>query len=216
MKQIIILLLIIIASIIGFGLYSDYKRYSAPEVNYKTTIQIDVAYHNQALVLDYYNAIEDVDSYVMLQWSANEIDVRTPEDDDLETQNAVQKYAKKLAKVNYYEAILANSLLLKEKGFSNKQIKFIEENGIDLETYQRTLRFEKIKSLLNDNVKLYNGSKNAIIYEVQKELNNKGYKIKIDGVYRIETLNAIKEFEKSNNLLADGLLDDLTVEMMFQ
>jgi len=137
MKQIIILLLIIIASIIGFGLYSDYKRYSAPEVNYKTTIQIDVAYHNQALVLDYYNAIEDVDSYVMLQWSANEIDVRTPEDDDLETQNAVQKYAKKLAKVNYYEAILANSLLLKEKGFSNKQIKLIEEKGIDLETYQK-------------------------------------------------------------------------------
>jgi len=69
---------------------------------------------------------------------------------------------------------------------------------------------------LNDNVKLYNGSKNAIIYEVQKELNNKGYKIKIDGVYRIETLNAIKEFEKSNNLLADGLLDELTVEIMFQ
>ena len=216
MKQIIILLLIIIASIIGYGKYSDYKRYNAPEVNYRTEAQIDVAYHDQVLLLNYNEAIENLNGYVMLQWTANEIDVRTPEDDNLKSKNAVEKYAKKLAKVRYYEAILENSLQLKEKGLSNTQIKFIQENGIDLETYQRKLKYEKIKSLLNANVKLYNGSKNAIIYEVQKELNNKGYKIKIDGVYRIETLNAIKEFEKSNNLLADGLLDELTVEIMFQ
>ena len=216
MKQIIILLLIIIASIIGYGKYSDYKRYNAPEVNYRTEAQIDVAYHDQVLLLNYNEAIEDLNSYVMLQWTANEIDVRTPEDDNLESKNAVEKYAKKLAKVRYYEAILENSLQLKEKGLSNTQIKFIEEKGIDIETYQRKLKYEKIKSLLTTNVKLYNGSKNAIIYEVQKELNNKGYQLTIDGVYRIETLNAIKKFEESNNLLADGLLDELTVEMIFQ
>ena len=216
MKQIIILLLIIIASIIGYGKYSDYKRYNAPEVNYRTEAQIDVAYHDQVLLLNYNEAIEDLNGYVMLQWTANEIDVRTPEDDNLESKNAVEKYAKKLAKVRYYEAILENSLQLKEKGLSNTQIKFIEEKGIDIETYQRKLKYEKIKSLLTTNVKLYNGSKNAIIYEVQKELNNKGYQLTIDGVYRIETLNAIKKFEESNNLLADGLLDELTVEMIFQ
>ena len=216
MKQIIILLLIIIASIIGYGKYSDYKRYNAPEVNYRTEAQIDVAYHDQVLLLNYNEAIENLNGYVMLQWTANEIDVRTPEDDNLESKNAVEKYAKKLAKVRYYEAILKNSLQLKEKGLSNTQIKFIQENGIDLETYQRKLKYEKIKSLLTTNIKLYNGSKNAIIYEVQKELNNKGYQLTIDGVYRIETLNAIKKFEESNNLLADGLLDELTVEMIFQ
>tara|TARA_R110002126_G_scaffold142546_4_gene288434 strand:- start:20448 stop:21098 length:651 start_codon:yes stop_codon:yes gene_type:complete len=216
MKQIIILLLIIIASIIGYGKYSDYKRYNAPEVNYRTEAQIDVAYHNQVLLLNYNEAIEDLNGFVMLQWTANEIDVRTPEDDNLESKNAVEKYAKKLAKVRYYQAILENSLQLKEKGLSNTQIKFIEEKGIDLETYHRKLKYEKIKSLLTTDIKLYNGSKNAIIYEVQKELNNKGYQLTIDGVYRIETLNAIKKFEESNNLLADGLLDDLTVEMIFQ
>jgi hypothetical protein len=216
MKQIIILLLIIIASIIGYGKYSDYKRYNAPEVNYRTEAQIDVAYHDQVLLLNYNEAIENLNGYVMLQWTANEIDVRTPEDDNLKSKNAVEKYAKKLAKVRYYEAILENSLQLKEKGLSNTQIKFIQENGIDLETYQRKLKYEKIKSLLTTNIKLYNGSKNAIIYEVQKELNNKGYQLTIDGVYRIETLNAIKKFEESNNLLADGLLDELTVEMIFQ
>lgn len=216
MKQLIIFLLILIAVIIGYGKYNQYKRYNSPEVNYQTDKKIDAAYHNKELLLNYYEAIEDLNSYIMLQWTANKIDVRTPEDDDIETKNAVENYAKKLAKINFYETILSESLKLKEKGLSNQEIKFIEENGIDLETFQRKSKYDKIKKLFNSNVKLYNGSKNAIIYEVQKELNKRGHKIRIDGVYRIETLNAIKDFEAENNLLADGYLDDLTIEILFQ
>lgn len=216
MKQIILFLLLIIALIIGYGKYSDYKRYSSPEVNYQSTKEIDVSYHNQETLLNYYESIENLDSYIMLQWSANEIDVRTPEKDDLNTKVAIDLYAKKLAKVKYYETVLNNSLQLKEKGLSNIEIKFIEENGIDLKTFRKRNRYEKIKSLFNSDVKLYNGEKNAIIYEVQKELNNNGANITLDGVYRVETLNAIKRFEEQNNLLADGYLDALTLELMFQ
>lgn len=216
MKQIIIFLLIIIVAIIGYGKYSDYKRYNSPEVDYKTKKNIDVNYHNQETVFNYHSAIEDLNSFIMMQWSSNNIDVRTPESDDIETKLAVEKYAKKLAKVNYFEAILENSSKLKEEGLDNTEIQFIEVNGIDIETYNRRLKSDKIKKLYNSNIKLYNGSKNAIIYEVQKELNKRGHKIQIDGVYRIETFNAIKNFEEKNNLLADGYLDELTIEMMFQ
>lgn len=216
MKQLIILLLIIIVAIIGYGKFSDYKRYNSPEVDYKTEKIIDINYHNKETVLNYYNAIEDLNSYIMLEWSANKIDVRTPEDDDIKTKTAVEKYAKKLAEINYYEAILENSSRLKEQGLTNKEIKFIEQKGITIEAYNQKKRVEKIKKLYNSNIKLYNGSKNAIIYEVQKELNKRGYKVEIDGVYRIETFNAIKSFEEKNNLLADGYLDDLTIELMFQ
>jgi len=216
MKKIIIFLLVIIALLIGYGKYNQYKRYSSPEINYKTDKNIDVSYHNQELLLNYYEAVEALDSYVMLQWSANEIDVRTPEDDDIETKVAVENYAKKLAKVHFYEAILENSAKLKEKGIDNKEIKFLETEGIDLKTHKRKLKSEKIKNLFNSNIKLYNGEKNAIIYEVQKELNRKGDTITVDGVYRIETFNAIKAFEEKNNLLADGYLDDLTLELMFE
>ena len=216
MKKIIIFLLVIIALLIGYGKYNQYKRYSSPEINYKTDKNIDVSYHNQELLLNYYEAVEALDSYVMLQWSANKIDVRTPEDDDIETKVAVENYAKKLAKVHFYEAILENSTNLKEKGIDNKEIKFLETEGVDLKTYKRKLKYEKIKNLFNSNVKLYNGEKNAIIYEVQKELNRKGDTITVDGVYRIETFNAIKAFEEKNNLLADGYLDDLTLELMFE
>jgi hypothetical protein len=216
MKQLIIFILIVIASLIGYGKYNQYKRYNSPEINYKTDKKLDIAYHNQELVLNYYEAIESLDSFTMLQWTANNIDVRTPEDDDIETKTAVETYAKKLAKVNYYEAILENSLQLKEKGLSNKEIKFVEENGIELATYQKKESFEKIKSLFDPKINLYKGEKNAIIFEVQKRLNELGYNIEIDGVYRIETLNAIKDFEEKNKLLADGLLDNLTLELMFK
>ena len=216
MKKIIIFLLVIIVLLIGYGKYSQYKRYSSPEINYKTDKNVDISYHNQEILMNYYEAVEALDSYVMLQWSANEIDVRTPEDDDIETKVAVENYAKKLAKVHYYEAILENSTNLKEKGLDNKEIKFLETEGVDLKTYKRKLKYDKIKNLFNSNVKLYNGEKNAIIYEVQKELNRKGDTITVDGVYRIETFNAIKAFEEKNNLLADGYLDDLTLEIMFE
>lgn len=216
MKQIIIFLLLVIIAIFGYGKYSDYKRYNSPEVDYKTDKNLDLNYHDQSTLLNYYKSVEDLNSYVMLQWSANKIDVRTPEKDDLETNSAVEKYANKLAEINYYEAILENSLKLKNQGLTNKEINFIEQKGIDLETYNQKLRVDKIKKLFNTNIKLYNGSKNAIIYEVQKELNKRGHKIQIDGVYRIETFNAIKAFENNNNLLADGYLDELTLEYMFQ
>ena len=216
MKQIIIFLLIIILALIGYGKYSQYKRYNTPEVNYKTDKKIDVNYHNQEFLYNYYKALEELDSYVMLQWTANGIDVRTPEDDDNLTKIAVESYAKKLAMVNYYEAILENSFNLKQKGLSNIEVKTIEEEGIDLETFKEQEEFAKIKNLYNSNVNLYNGEKSAIIFEVQKRLVSLGDSIKIDGVYRIETLNAIKNFETKNNLLADGYLDVLTIDLLFK
>ena len=102
MKQIIIFLLLNIAFFIGYGKYNQYKRYNSSEVNYKTEKKIDLEYHNQELVINYNKAIEELNSFVMLQWAANNIDVRTPEDDDTKTKDALTKYAKKLAIVNYY------------------------------------------------------------------------------------------------------------------
>jgi hypothetical protein len=215
MKKLIIYLLFMLILIIGYGKYSQYKRYNSPEINYTTDKKLDLEYHNKDLLLNYYVAVSGLDGYAMLQWSANDIDIKTPEDDDIKTKMALDTYSKKLARVHYYEAILDNSSKLKEKGLSNKEIKFLEENGMDIETYAKKAHFKKIKSLYDPNVNLYRGEKNAIIFEVQKKLNNLGYTIKIDGVYRIETLNAIKSFEEKNNLLVDGFIDALTLELMF-
>ena len=215
MKQIIIFLLLIIALLIGYGKYNQYKRYNTSEVNYKTDRKIDLEYHNKTLLLNYYEAIERVNNYTKLQWTANNIDVRTPENDDIETVSAIEKYSTKIGKVKYYETILENSLNLKKQGFTNKEIQFLEEKGIDLKTFNKKKKFEQIKNLYDPKINLYKGEKNAIIFEVQKRLNELDYSIKVDGVYRIETLKAIKDFEQKNNLLVDGFIDALTLELMF-
>jgi hypothetical protein len=215
MKQLIILLLLIIAFTIGYGKFAQYKRFNSPDVDYKTEKKLDLAYYNQEIVLNYYKAIEETNSYVMTQWTTNNIDVRTPEDDDEETKIAVKKYSEKVATIKYYEAQLEKSASLKKSGLSNKEIQFLDKTGIDLKSYKKSLLNTKIKSMFNANTKMTYGRKNALIYEVQKKLNKNGFKITVDGVYKIETLNAIKTFEEKNNLFADGVLDILTLDTLF-
>ncbi|WP_299060404.1 peptidoglycan-binding domain-containing protein [uncultured Polaribacter sp.] len=216
MKQLIILLLLIIAFFIGYGKYQEYKRYNSPNVDYKTSKIVDFEYHNQELVMNYQKAIEDINSYVMLQWTANSIDVRTPKNDDVETKNAVEKYSDKLANIKYYENKLEKSLILKSKGLTNSEIKFLEETGTELKKYQKINANKKIKSMFNASDKMKYGDKSALIYEVQKKLIINGFNIDLDGFYKTETLNAIKDFEKRNNLFADGVLDVLTLDALFE
>jgi len=196
MKQLIIFLLIIIVALIGYGKYSQYQRYNSPGSDYQKNNKIDLNYHNQEVLISYNTAIESLNSYVAIQWSANDIDVRTPEDDDNETKVAVAGYAKKMATVKYYEAILEQSSLLKEKGVSNDEIKFLEENGLDTETHKKAIKTQLIKSM-------FDPSKN-------------GFDIKVDGIYLEETSDAIKDFEEKNKLFADGKLDALTVDLLIQ
>ena len=216
MKQLIIFLLLIIVFIIGYGKYSQYKRYNSPNVDYKTDKKIDLEYHNQELVLNYYKAIEDLNSYVIMQWSTNGIDVRTPEDDNEETKIAVKKYSNKLATIKFYESKLANSISLKNKGASNKEIKFLEQTGTDLQSHLKSKAIKKIKNMFDPKEKMIYGQKNALIFEVQKRLISKGIIVVNDGIYKLETLNAIKTFEEKNNLFPDGILDVLTLDVLFK
>ena len=216
MKQIIIVLLIIIAALIGYGKYSQYQRYNSPGADYEKKDNIDLSYHNQEVVMNYHAAVESLNSYVATQWSANHIDVRTPKKDDKETEVSVANYAKKMANVKYYEAILEQSLLLKEKGISNVDIKHLEQTGIDLETQKKATKIEMIKNMFNPSIAIKTRDKSAFIYEVQKRLVANGFEIKVDGIYLDETSDAIKAFEKNNKLFADGKLDAITVDLLIQ
>lgn len=216
MKQLIILLLLIIASLIGYGQYQQYKRFHSPKIEYKTERKLDLEYYNQDFLINYYKAVEALNNYVKIQWTVNDIDVRAPEDEDTETKIAVATYAKKLGEINYYETKLEQSALLKEKGLSNTEIQFLEETGTDLKTYKHQQEIDKIKSMFDDKQKFSYGQTSALIYEIQKKLVANGFDIAIDGIYKVETRTAIKGFEEKNNLFADGLLDILTLDILFK
>ena len=219
MKKILIAILVVILFIFAYSQYKDYKRFHPNNSDYKTSEAVDLNYYNQSLVYDYHEAIEALNSYVTMQWSANGIDVKSPEDDDNETKVAIAGYNKKLARVKFFESHLEQSKTLKEKGFSNADVKNYEAQGLTLEAYNNKLKEDKFKAMLFSNLpkaNLRNGERSAFIYEIQKLLVKKGYSIPLDGIFKSVTINALMDFEAKNNLFIDGNIDAMTLEALLK
>lgn len=204
MKAIIIVLLAIIVAILGYNFYTSWHRFHPPNYHYTPTVEVPENHADKSLLLAYYEAVEKLNGYVITQWSANSIDVRNPEDDDDATNAAVLTYASKLATVKYYEGQLTATEVKKttSKTPSEKE--------------KRKKLIEKMfYANQNDNAfKL--GEKNALIFEVQRILIEKGETVSHDGLYRIETQTALKNFEAKNNLFPDGKLDALTLDALLK
>ncbi|MDG1330766.1 MAG: peptidoglycan-binding domain-containing protein [Crocinitomicaceae bacterium] len=217
MKKLIIYLLVIIGLILIYGQYKQYNRFKLENYEYKTAKGIDLNYHDKAFLLDYYEAVEDLNNYVKAQWSANGIDVRVPEDEDEETKVAAKAYTKKLANVKYYEGQLLQSKKLKKQGMTNAGIRSYERNGITLEDKIKQEHRDKLLTMFGDvsnTVKL--GDKSAFVYEVQELLKAKGEEVAVDGVFETMTEDAIRSFETKQKLYPDGQLDVFTLEKLLK
>tara|TARA_B100000446_G_C10530338_1_gene333466 strand:- start:768 stop:1418 length:651 start_codon:yes stop_codon:yes gene_type:complete len=214
MKKLLIVLIMVILLIFAYNQYKEYQRFHPENYNYKTGQNIDIEYYNQDVVYNYFEAVQSLNGFAAMQWSANKIDVKSPENDDDATQYIVEEYHKKLAKVKYYEAKLEASKQLKKEGFTNSQIKAKLEGNTAPKNSEVAEFNTKIKSMFNPSSKIRLGEKSAFIYEIQKLLVKKGYDIPVDGVYKNITQDAIYKFEEKNNLFPDGDLDVLTLDAL--
>ena len=217
MKKLLIIIAVIIIAIFAYSEYKEYQRFHPKSAHITKSRKIDVNYHNQETVYNYYDAIEQANSYMTVQWSANEIDVRTPEKNDKTHQLATKIYAEKLSRITYYETILEQSEQLKKEGLSNEDIIFLETKGISLKEYNvfsKVENFRKNILELMPNKKLYAGEKTAFIFELQKLLVKNGFNIPVDGVYQKQTSDALKTFEEKHNFLPDGKIDLLTLKAL--
>jgi murein L,D-transpeptidase YcbB/YkuD len=204
MKQIIIFLLLCIVGLIVYGQYKKYKRFSLSEYAYQIPETIDISNADKGLLLDYYEAVEAVNGYVITQWSSEEIDVRNPQSDDEEEMASVSEYRKKLANVKFYEAQLLNP---SEREKPQLELSEAEEKKL------------LISKLFNQNPaanSLRLGESSALVFEVQRLLNEKGDSLIHDGLFRAATFNALKAFEEKNGLFPDGRLDALTLEYLLK
>lgn len=216
MKQIIIFLLIVILAIIGFNQYKKYKRFSLTEYGYQIPETVDANYWDQDFLYRYHQAVERLNGYVITQWSAHGIDVRNPKKDNSKTKAAVQGYSDLMAKVKYYEQALIASSDLKQEGLNNKtnpelsKGSFEEKQDPELEKkYILRAMFDQL-----NNHEIRPGVRSALVFEIQQILIKKGYSIPLDGIYRLETSNAITDFEQKNGLFPDGITDRLTFEAL--
>ena len=78
------------------------------------------------------------------------------------------------------------------------------------------LAIDKIKGLFDATKTMRYGVESPLIFEVQKKLISQGYLLINDGIFKKETMTAIKNFEEKNNLFADGYLDVLTLDALFK
>jgi len=204
MKAIIIVLLAIILGIMGYNFYHTWQRFHPPNYQYVAEVEVPRNHIDKELLLKYHEAVEKLNGYVITQWSANDIDVRNPEDDNDATKAAVQEYASKLATVKHFEVqLLENETIVEtpqELSANEKRKELIE-------------KMFYINPLAND-FKL--GEKSALIYEIQRILIEKGDSIEHDGLYKVETQTALKNFEAKNNLFPDGKLDALTLNALLK
>lgn len=204
MKQIIIFLLLIIVGIMGYNLYRNYQRFNPPNYKYQVPEEISASTSESSVLYEYYRTVEELDAYVITQWSDDGIDVRNPGDDDAEESSAVAEYARKRAKVRFYETQLLNPA--KEKQ---------EAKALSEEEKRKLLIAEMFHSNPGGN-SLQLGDQNALVYEIQRLLIENGDSIKHDGLFRAETFNALKSYEEKNGLFPDGKLDAMTLNHLLK
>lgn len=216
MKKILIVLGLIFLGIYGYGKYQDYERYNSEAISYTSDKAINKNHYNQQLVLNYREAIEDLNGFVKLKWFTEGIDVLKPEEGDIKTENAVNIYGDKLSLVKFYEEQLIESNKLKEKGLSPESIKAVFENKKSPNQIAKEEQKNLLRRLYEKSSDLNNRVSGEMVFEIQKLLVSKGYGIVIDGKYRQETQQAVKDFEQKNNLFPDGKIDLLVFEKLLE
>ncbi|WP_298397720.1 peptidoglycan-binding domain-containing protein [Flavobacterium sp.] len=219
MKQIIIVLLAVIVLILGYNLYSDYQRFHSPGSDYVSNQKIDLNYYDAATLQNYYQAIEDANSYVRMAWVNDDVDVRNPEDDDDDTKAVVSGYTKKLGIVKLYEEKLVQSAKMKSEGLNDKDVIAFEESGYKAKDYNEFIKRKFLMETFKSNPEKYSlkvGDFSSFVFELQKILVKKGYNIPVDGLFKDTTIKAIGAFEQKNGLFPDGKVDAVTLDYLLR
>jgi len=210
MKKIIVTFIVLSLGLIAYFQYVQYRKFSPPQA-YDYPIKsknIDILYHDQALVKQYFEEAYRIGAFAREVWYKDQIDVRFAGQSRPQSLAAAQHYQHTLSRLKAIEMRLEQSYLLKEQGFDNEAIRFIEEKGIAPEQYELFRMFEgKI---------LRFGEENAEVWHLQRLLNKKGYPVRIDGKFNEETRTAIKEFQEKIRHFPSGVADTFTLSFLLR
>ena len=133
--------------------------------------------------------------------------MRFPDESSQREINAGKYYNQLIARVKYLEARLAHSATLKNEGLKNDDVKRIESGYSKSELTS----FENKEDIIQINF----GDQSRFVWKVQKKLISKGYDHVLDGLFGVDTQNAIVSFQQDNQLYPSGAMDDETFELLF-
>ncbi|PKQ67417.1 peptidoglycan-binding domain-containing protein [Raineya orbicola] len=210
MKRIVVFLILVFLGLLTFFQYQKYRKFSYPNAyDYViNTQEIDVNYHEPALVKEYFETATYLGNFAREQWTNYGIDVLSSDIEIPQAKNAAQTYQTMLARVKFLEAKLIHSKKLKQQGFDNEAIAYIEKNGISEKNYS-------LHKLIAGKT-FRKGDKDRAIWEIQKLISQKWQAIQIDGVFSDETEQAIKKIQQEKQSYPSGIIDEDFLKLLLQ
>ena len=208
MKKLLAILIIIAIPIILFFQYSNWKRFNPPsEYLYEISDEIDISYHDAALVQEYFGNAVEIGRYAKQKYASSKVDVLHPDESDAEAMNASKYYHQLVARTKYLEALLIQSAEHKKEDRTNHEIKHLETTGLMPEQLDKEKERENY-------VGLAFGSRNKYVWNVQKHLSAKGFEVPIDGLFGVETRAQTSAFQEANGIYPSGQIDDETYDLL--
>lgn len=208
MKKVIVSLVIILLLAITFFQYKKFTRLNAPHTyEYTISEKVDASYYDPSVVKDYYEIAYEIGSFAREQWVNFKIDVLYQDNSSPQSQQATLTYNKMRAAAKELEARLIESKSLKEEGYSNADIRIMHEKGLSTSDY-------KLYTAFGSTIYQY-GDEDKGIYLMQQKLNEKGFPIKIDGIFNQETKHAVMEFQEKQNLFPSGIAGKETLQLLY-
>lgn len=208
MKKLLWIIVIVTLPLIAFFQFKNYRRFHPPVAyEYSISDSIDVDYHDQQLVEEYYQKAIEIGAFARTQWSSNGVDVRFPDASRQAELNAANYWNQLLTRVALVEQKLKSSFMWKSKGYGNQEIQLLE-SGIK----EDKLKYIDSKEAI---MEIAFGDQSRYVWLVQKELIKRGYEHKLDGLFGIDTQNAILTFQQDQNLYPSGVIDNETFEKLF-
>ena len=193
MKRLFYLVVIIVLPLLLFFQWRKYRRFNPPtDYTYTVNDSIDPNYHDPERVLDYYQSAEATATFARYCWRKKGIDVRHPDLDDPEEALAVKTYQQHVAATQAIEQKLIQSANWKKSGMSNRDIKSIEQSGM-------TESQHKHSQILGEAGVIRMGDEGPGVWHIQRLLIQKGYEIRLDGIFDQETLEALNSFQSQND-----------------
>ena len=208
MKKLLIIILIITLPLIAFFQFKNYRRFH-PSASYEHTISenIDPYYYDQTIIDEYYVKALEIGSFSRSQWRNNGFDVRFPDEDRVEEVNAAKYYNQLVARVKLLEGRLESSQVLKSEGWNNDEVQLIEMGY----TKEELAWLAEKDNLLG----VQFGDQSEYVWKVQKKLIAKGYEHQLDGLFGIDTQNAILTFQNDNAIYPSGDINLATFNLLF-
>jgi len=208
MKNLLYLVLIICLPTIAIFQFLNWRKFNPPsDYTQEVSQSIDPNYHDENLLLSYFENLQNASTYARHCWKEHRIDVKSDKPHSPNQGEYIQTYQQYISNAEMAKLRLEQSAKWKSEGFSNEDIIMMEKEGNGLPPNLQQLRYTKVFA--------QEGDKNELVFQVQKALLEQGYEMPIDGWFKTETSDALITYQQEKGLFPSGKIDKQTIDSLF-